>query len=619
MELLMNTSIFRFNCLGKGIPSLLIGCLFFVSCTADNKPGDGGQIRNTSLADTTAAARLLDRANSYLQTNFDSVYYYALQAQASALQAGYIKGVVRARAVEANALRRKGKYPEAIQLALQVAFQLDSLQLFEEAVYLRNIIADTYKEMGGEKGTMEYLSKALEMARANEMQAARRGFSAVEVMSLNLQGIILRDISRRSKRNDLMDTALLLYRKALGIFNITGKGEEHVGKIYNNISQVYNEHLKDYPTALEYLQKAVQYNQVRNNLNSLSFNYGNISDVYMKTGDLNNARRYAHRMMETATQLNAPHRIVNALNQLTRVYKSAGQYDSALYFKEWYILVADSLNNLEKTAQIADMQTRYETGKKDARIEKLSELNEVKNQRFWLLAVASFILATLLLVVWMQKRKSQRQEALITNQADRLQWMMKELHHRVKNNLQIVSSLLNLQAYRLKDEQSTAAFRESQLRVQAMSLMHQRLYQVEDVSMINFKLYLTDLTETLMQAYGYDKDAFDLEICVDQEMLNVDTVMPLGLLVNEIVTNSFKYAYPGLQRPSLKIKLQSSNNQLELSVSDNGPGIPANSQPKGFGQNLIMALSRQLKATVTQENENGASYHFTIPYQEKAA
>ena len=281
--------------------------------------------------------------------------------------------------------------------------------------------------------------------------------------------------------------------------------------------------------------------------------------------------------------------------------------------------MADSLNNLEKTAQIADMQTRYETGKKDARIEKLSELNQVKNQRFWLLAVAALVLATLLLVVWRQKRKSQRQQALISNQAERLQWMMKELHHRVKNNLQIVSSLLNLQAYRLKDEQSTAAFRESQLRVQAMSLMHQRLYQVEDVSMINFKLYLTDLTETLMQAYGYDKDAFDLEIRVDQEMLNVDTVMPLGLLVNEIVTNSFKYAYPGLERPALKIQLQNSNNQLELFVSDNGPGIPANSQPRGFGQNLIMALSRQLKATVTLENDHGASYRFTIPYKEKAA
>jgi len=615
MRLLMSKSIFRTSGIGRIIifPSLLL--VIFSSCT--NKKQKAGEPSEST--DTTTSARLLEKANSFIQTNFDSVYHYALQAGASARQAGYVKGVVRAGAVEANALRRKGKYPEAIQLALQVAFQLDSLQLFEEAINLRNIIADTYKEMGGEKGTMEYLDKGLEMARNNETQAAKRGLHAVEVMSLNLQGIILRDISRRSKRTDLMDTALLLYRKALDIYNQTGKGEEHVGKVYNNISQVYNEHLKDYSTALNYLQKAVQYNQARNNLNSLSFNYGNISDVYMKTGDLVNAGIYARRMMEAATELKAPHRIVNALNQLTRVYKKAGQYDSALYFKEWYILVADSLNNLEKTAQIADMQTRYETGKKDARIEKLSELNQVKNQRFWLLAVAALVLATLLLVVWRQKRKSQRQQALISNQAERLQWMMKELHHRVKNNLQIVSSLLNLQAYRLKDEQSTAAFRESQLRVQAMSLMHQRLYQVEDVSMINFKLYLTDLTETLMQAYGYDKDAFDLEIRVDQEMLNVDTVMPLGLLVNEIVTNSFKYAYPGLERPALKIQLQNSNNQLELFVSDNGPGIPANSQPRGFGQNLIMALSRQLKATVTLENDHGASYRFTIPYKEKAA
>jgi prolyl oligopeptidase len=95
--------------------------------------------------------------------------------------------------------------------------------------------------------------------------------------------------------------------------------------------------------------------------------------------------------------------------------------------------------------------------------------------------------------------------------------MMKELHHRVKNNLQIVSSLLSLQTYRLKDEESVSAIRESQLRVQAMSLIHQRLYQVDDVSLVNFKLYLDDLVETLMRSYGYGADDFDLLIKVDKE------------------------------------------------------------------------------------------------------
>ena len=99
MELLMKNSISRFSTLSRGVSTLLFGCLVFISCKMDNKKSNGGIIINTNLTDTTASALLLERANSYLQTNFDSVYHYALQAQVSAKQAGYVKGVVRARAV----------------------------------------------------------------------------------------------------------------------------------------------------------------------------------------------------------------------------------------------------------------------------------------------------------------------------------------------------------------------------------------------------------------------------------------------------------------------------------------------------------------------------------------
>lgn len=336
-------------------------------------------------------------------------------------------------------------------------------------------------------------------------------------------------------------------------------------------------------------------------------------------GDHDKARQYAQLTLQITKQLNAPHRIINACNQLTRVFKKTGQFDSALYYKDWSVMLADSLNNLEKTAQIAEMQTKYEAGKKDAHIEELTELNEVKNQRFWLLAGASLVLAALLFVVWNQKKKSQRQQKMIAEQSDRLQWMMKELHHRVKNNLQIVSSLLNLQSYRLKDEESVSAIKESQLRVQAMSLMHQRLYQVEDVSMVNFKLYLTDLTETLMRAYGYNNsDDFDLTIDIEKEMLDVDTVMPMGLLVNEIITNSFKYAYKEVKRPALRIKLAGMDKNLVLDIADNGPGIQSAGTTKaGFGTKLISALSKQLKATYTVDHSAGTAYSFTIPYTHK--
>ncbi len=199
---------------------------------------------------------------------------------------------------------------------------------------------------------------------------------------------------------------------------------------------------------------------------------------------------------------------------------------------------------------------------------------------------------------------------------------MKELHHRVKNNLQIVSSLLNLQTYRLKDEESISAIKESQLRVQAMSLIHQRLYQVDDVSKVNFKLYLDDLVDTLMRSFGFNSTDFDLHIHVEKEFLDVDIVMPMGLLVNEILTNSFKYAYKQVKHPSLHISLVSGNQQLHLDIKDNGPGLnrdAAEPSKSGFGKKLIDALSKQLKAIYSVDNEHGTAYHFNIPQQEEKA
>jgi two-component sensor histidine kinase len=240
------------------------------------------------------------------------------------------------------------------------------------------------------------------------------------------------------------------------------------------------------------------------------------------------------------------------------------RYDSALYYNQARNALSDSINNVQKGNQIAEAQTKYETKEKEEQIFTLNAANKLKNQR---LVFAIGIAALLVIIVglfFVQNRRLQKQKKQISEQSDRLQWMMKELHHRVKNNLQIVSSLLNLQTYRLKDEESVSAIKESQLRVQAMSLIHQRLYQVDDVSMVNFKLYLDDLVETLMRSYGYSTDNFDLEVTADKEFLDVDTVMPMGLLVNEIITNSFKYAYKTVERPMLKINLSSGDQQLRL-------------------------------------------------------
>jgi two-component sensor histidine kinase len=197
---------------------------------------------------------------------------------------------------------------------------------------------------------------------------------------------------------------------------------------------------------------------------------------------------------------------------------------------------------------------------------------------------------------------------------------MKELHHRVKNNLQVVSSLLNLQSNRMQDGESKKAIRESRLRVQAMALIHQRLYQMEDVTTVNFRSYMNDLAGMLTNAYGYKTEDIDINVSIEKEYLDVDTVMPLALLANEIITNSFKYAFKDVSRPFMNISLKKGDQQLLLSISDNGPGMPNPDTGNGFGKKLITILTQQLKANCRVETTAGTAYYFTIPYtNEKAA
>lgn len=590
----------------------------FSSCNSSG----GSTLTEKVSPDTATVNALLKKASSYNQSKHDSMHLLADSAGKLAAAIHYREGVIRAKGIEASYQKRKGNFPTAASIALEAINAYDSLGRWKEKVRMQNFLADIYKQMG-EGGAIEFLEKGIEISRQSQQLAEEKKYYAGIIDCYNEQGIILRDLSRRTKRKELIDSAFVLYQKAVKIAEENGDDERQLGKLYNNITQVYNEQYADYPKALEYVRKAEAFNKSQNFLNGLSYNYNNMADIYMRMGEYDKAKEHAHKMLAVCAELNAPQRTLNAYNQLTRITKRMKQYDSALYYKEWSAWLSDSLENVEKTSRIADMQTKYETKEKESQISLLSEHNQAQKQRLWMLGGAALILASLAGIFIWQNRRLQQQKKQIAEQSERLGWMMKELHHRVKNNLQIVSSLLNLQTYRLKDEESKSAIKESQLRVQAMSLIHQRLYQVEDVSMVNFKLYLDDLAETLMKAYGYSADDFDLVIKVDKELLDVDTVMPMGLLVNEIITNSFKYAYKDVQRPLLTISLRSGDQQLQLDVTDNGPGmseaVGQNSKP-GFGKKLIDALTKQLKAQYTVDNSNGTSYSFTIPYNnEKAA
>jgi PAS domain S-box-containing protein len=199
--------------------------------------------------------------------------------------------------------------------------------------------------------------------------------------------------------------------------------------------------------------------------------------------------------------------------------------------------------------------------------------------------------------------------------------LLKEIHHRVKNNLQIISSLLRMQSRRQDDEATLMLFQESQNRIQSMALIHEHLYQASDLSQIDFGEYIRSLTENLFRCYGVNQGAIALKIETNALKLSLDNAIPCGLIINELVSNSLKYAFVNRQQGEITVILeQNQNNTLTLTVRDSGVGIAENfnwQNTNSLGLRIVHNLTKQLKGKILLEcNAScscGTTFHINFP------
>jgi PAS domain S-box-containing protein len=194
--------------------------------------------------------------------------------------------------------------------------------------------------------------------------------------------------------------------------------------------------------------------------------------------------------------------------------------------------------------------------------------------------------------------------------------LLQEIHHRVKNNLQIVASLLNLQARYIKDEKILAAIQESQNRVRAMALVHERLYRSESFEVIDLGDYFRFLTTNLFRFYSANPQRIRLSINSGDTKGGIDQAIPLGLIVNELVSNSLKHAFPSAQSGEIVIRVTQDAGTLTLMISDTGTGIPENfdwQNAQSLGLRLVISLVEQLQGKIDLERENGTKFSITVP------
>jgi len=195
--------------------------------------------------------------------------------------------------------------------------------------------------------------------------------------------------------------------------------------------------------------------------------------------------------------------------------------------------------------------------------------------------------------------------------------LLKEVHHRVKNNMQIISSLLNLQTRHIKDEQALKIFKSSQNRVKSMSLIHERLYQSKDLARINFAEYARGLASHLFNSYGISSRAIKFYTNIKNIYLDINTAIPCGLIINELVSNSLKHAFPDGKKGEIKIAMHPLNgNEIELIVSDNGVGIPKEvdiKKSESLGLHLVTILAEeQLHGNIKLDRTRGTSFQMKL-------
>ncbi len=308
---------------------------------------------------------------------------------------------------------------------------------------------------------------------------------------------------------------------------------------------------------------------------------------------------------------------------MANCYASLKQFDEAYTCSRNYKSLQDTLLNEENSRHINEMNVLYETEQKQKQISQLNEdvtkgnianRQSIKERNYLLLS--SLLLLALLVVIFISYRNSRRkttrlneQNSVIEKALEDKEVLLKEIHHRVKNNMQIVSSLLDLQSISIKDSQAAEAMKEGKNRVQSMALIHQNLYQHDNLKGINAREYIGQLLMHLKDSYNVTAASVKITTKIDDLNIDVDTMIPIGLMMNELITNVFKYAVPQTSNPELDIALQQKDNTLYLKVKDNGPGFEDTDgikTTKTFGLKMVRAFAQKLKATISVENNKGA-------------
>jgi two-component sensor histidine kinase len=385
------------------------------------------------------------------------------------------------------------------------------------------------------------------------------------------------------------------------------------GEILFNLADVYfYQHIND--SALFFFNESAEIQAENKNPMYLCWSYLGMGKTYFQMKEYKLAEKYL-LLAGNSDVLNENIEIKSATAELlSSIYLNKKDYEKAYKYHKIFKDASDELFNRDKIKQITQLeltnefedreqQLRYESQQEKLALELRLKQNKLTRNFTATGLVMAVVLLLLILKGYSQKKKSNSEKEIL----------LKEIHHRVKNNLQIISSMLSLQGNYLSDQKIKDAVVESQGRVKSMALIHQMLYQHDRFSSIDIREYIGQLVGSISSSFNSSSKKISTELQVDQIWMDIDTAIPLGLIINELLTNAYKYAFPdninGIVIVGLK---RSDDGRFEFSVKDNGIGLPEklriSKQSKTLGLNMVNILTRQLKGELQVIADKGTQY-----------
>ena len=487
-------------------------------------------------------------------------------------------------------------------------YYLLSLNILEEiedkkgtAVVLNNV-ATIYKKQGNEVKAKEYFEKSLVIHKEVDNKRSM-------AITLNHLAIIFDKEGNKNKSKTYYNESLRLNKeigdrsgeastlKSLGIYYISNKEVEK---------------------GFELLQESLAiFKTIKERSGEISC-LNNISKYYLSKNNIPVAKKYVLESLKLAQEIGYPSDIKSAAEILTIIYEKEHNWSQAYKMQKLFVKMQDSINSKSIQESTLKQQVKFDINKKEQEIKVLSVQNEslkkdkeiqelrINKSRLTITLISIALLVTLLFIgfnlKWNKKKKKiykllkkQKEEIAVKN--DEKTAMLKEIHHRVKNNLQIVNSLLKFQSREIEDKNVLQIFEKAQKRVVSMAMLHEKMYNSDDLKHVDVKEYIYLLIEDLIETYSVGKK-IRLNIEVENIHFEMRTLVPLGLIINEIITNSFKHAFIDILEGEIKIHIkQVKNKTYEMVVGDDGTGY-SNTEHSGIGNKLIHIFVKQLKGTI---------------------